>query len=73
MSIVILILLGLLMGYSRVFITKCHTIQQVIVGSILGIGFGYLYTIYTCPLIRDWYNEIKIINYFVFFFLLYFK
>ncbi len=54
-SIVILILLGLLMGYSRVFITKCHTIQQVIIGSILGIGFGYLYTIYIYPEIRDWY------------------
>ena len=57
-SVITLIILGILMGYSRVFITKCHTVQQVIVGSILGIGFGYLYTIYVYPLIRDWYNEI---------------
>ena len=57
-SVITLIIFGILMGYSRVFITKCHTVQQVIVGSILGIGFGYLYTIYVYPLIRDLYNEV---------------
>ena len=57
-SVITLIIFGILMGYSRVFITKCHTVQQVIVGSILGIGFGYFYTIYVYPLIRDLYNEV---------------
>ena len=28
--------------YSRIYL-KCHTIQQVILGGLFGMGFGYLY------------------------------
>lgn len=41
-SIIIMsIIVALYIAYSRIHI-GCHTIQQVIVGSIIGIGFGYL-------------------------------
>lgn len=40
--VLLLVLLALLIGYSRIYWAKCHTIQQVIVGSIIGIGFGVL-------------------------------
>ena len=29
-------------SYFRVYIDKCHTIQQVIVGGLIGIGLGYM-------------------------------
>lgn len=29
-------------SYSRVYVEGCHTIQQVIVGGLIGIAFGYL-------------------------------
>jgi membrane-associated phospholipid phosphatase len=41
-----LIILTLLAMYMRVYIEKCHTIQQTIVGSIIGIGLAFLFTKY---------------------------
>jgi len=38
----LLIVLSVFIGYTRIFIAKCHTIQQVIVGSIIGSLLGYL-------------------------------
>jgi len=35
------IVLALVICYSRVYVEKCHTIQQVVVGSIIGVGYGY--------------------------------
>jgi hypothetical protein len=29
-------------SYSRVYVDKCHTFQQVVVGGILGIGLGFI-------------------------------
>jgi len=40
-SIGILLTLALLVMYSRVYWSKCHTIQQVIMGGVIGISFGY--------------------------------
>ena len=31
-----------LIGLSRVYLAKCHTLQQVIIGSIIGFLYGYL-------------------------------
>ena len=38
----ILLLFASLIGLSRVYLAKCHTLQQVIVGSIIGFLYGYL-------------------------------
>ena len=38
----LLIMVSLFIIYSRVKIAGCHTTQQVIIGSIIGIGLGYL-------------------------------
>ena len=37
--------------YSRVAIAGCHTVQQTVVGSIIGLGFGFL-AFYMKPLIQ---------------------
>lgn len=39
---ILLVSFATIVSYSRVSIDKCHTIQQVIVGGILGIGFAFL-------------------------------
>ena len=39
-SIFILAMLACLVMYSRVYWAKCHTVQQVLVGGVLGIIFG---------------------------------
>jgi len=39
---ILLILLAFYISYSRVYIEKCHTIQQVIIGGILGIIAGLI-------------------------------
>ena len=36
----------ILICYSRVYIEKCHTIEQVFVGGLIGIGTIYLYSLY---------------------------
>lgn len=38
----LLIVFSILVSYSRVYIENCHTIQQVLIGSIIGIIYGYL-------------------------------
>jgi len=38
----LLIAFASLVSYSRISIDKCHTIQQVIVGAIIGIGLAFL-------------------------------
>jgi membrane-associated phospholipid phosphatase len=38
-SLILIVFAGL-MSYSRVYVEGCHTIQQVIVGAILGIIIG---------------------------------
>lgn len=43
--IIFILILGIF--YTRVYYTGCHTIQQVLVGFLVGIGIGYLgYDIY---------------------------
>ena len=39
-SIFIFLALGIM--YSRVYL-KCHTVQQVVVGGLIGLGLGFLY------------------------------
>ena len=39
-SIGILAILALLVMYSRIYWAKCHTVQQVLVGGSIGVGFG---------------------------------
>jgi membrane-associated phospholipid phosphatase len=41
-----LIILTLLAMYMRVYIEKCHTIQQTIIGAVIGIGLAFLFTKY---------------------------
>ena len=41
-GILILSVMGLGIMYSRVYL-KCHTIQQVIMGGLLGVSFGSMY------------------------------
>ena len=38
----IILFSAIYISYSRVYIEGCHTIQQVIVGGLIGIGLGYL-------------------------------
>ena len=40
-SIMFLVILPLLVMYSRVYWAKCHTLQQVIFGGVIGIILGY--------------------------------
>ena len=44
LSCIIVIYVSGYISYSRVYIEKCHTIQQVIIGGLIGIVFGF--TIY---------------------------
>lgn len=37
---VLLLLFGTTVSYSRVYVEGCHTIQQVTVGGLVGVGFG---------------------------------
>ena len=39
-------------SYSRVYIEGCHTIQQVIVGGVLGVLTGFLMFYYENDIIR---------------------
>jgi membrane-associated phospholipid phosphatase len=41
-SISIILLCMIYISYSRVYIEGCHTIQQVIIGGIIGAVFGFL-------------------------------
>ena len=41
-KILLLLLIGFSVALSRVYIAHCHTIQQVIVGSIIGLFYGYI-------------------------------
>jgi membrane-associated phospholipid phosphatase len=41
-SCIIVLLVALYISYSRVYIEGCHTIQQVIIGGILGIISGFI-------------------------------
>jgi membrane-associated phospholipid phosphatase len=38
--ILILLVFSIGVTYSRVFWAKCHTIQQVVIGSLIGSGLG---------------------------------
>ena len=42
MQIIILLLFALLVSFSRVYVDKCHTIQQVIMGGLFGILSGII-------------------------------
>jgi len=41
-SFIFSIVFSIYISYSRVYIEGCHTIQQVIIGAIFGIGFGFI-------------------------------
>ena len=41
-----LIILTLLAMYMRVYIEKCHTIQQTVIGALIGISLAILFTKY---------------------------
>lgn len=41
-TVIIILLCAIYISFSRVFIEGCHTLQQVIVGGIIGIVSGYL-------------------------------
>jgi membrane-associated phospholipid phosphatase len=42
LSCIIIIYISGYISYSRVYIEKCHTIQQVIIGGLFGIVFGFI-------------------------------
>ena len=42
LSCIIVLCLAIYISYSRVYIEGCHTIQQVIVGGLIGIGCGFI-------------------------------
>ena len=50
----ILLLISVFISLSRVYIANCHTLQQVIIGSIIGYIYGYFLFI-----LLDKYNYIK--------------
>jgi len=50
-----ILLISILVSYSRVYKHNCHTIQQVIVGGLIGIIFGYI----------TYYYKKSLINYFL--------
>lgn len=39
---ILLVLFGITMSYTRVYVEKCHTLQQVVVGALFGSGLGFL-------------------------------
>ena len=41
-SCILLIIIAIYISYSRVYIEGCHTIQQVSIGGVLGVGCGFL-------------------------------
>ena len=41
-SIVVILVVASYISYSRVYIEGCHTIQQVIIGGIVGVVLGFL-------------------------------
>jgi membrane-associated phospholipid phosphatase len=41
-SITILVFLASMVTYSRVYWAKCHTIQQILIGMVVGIILGYI-------------------------------
>lgn len=41
LQILSLAAVGTLVSYSRVYVENCHTLQQVIVGGVIGVGLGY--------------------------------
>jgi membrane-associated phospholipid phosphatase len=41
--IICLVLLGITVCYSRVYVEGCHTLEQVIVGTIIGISLGVFF------------------------------
>ena len=45
-SITLLIGLALLVMYSRVYWMKCHTVQQVVIGGMIGTALGYAFYAY---------------------------
>lgn len=47
----IMLMVSFFIIYSRVEIAGCHTLQQVIMGSIIGVGLGYL-AFYLKPIIK---------------------
>ena len=53
--IIIVISIATYISYSRVYIENCHTIQQVIVGGIIGIICGLLIYYYENKIIRTLY------------------
>ena len=53
--IIIVISIATYISYSRVYIENCHTIQQVIVGGIIGIICGLLIYYYENKIIRALY------------------
>ncbi len=42
LSCIIVLCVATYISYSRVYIEGCHTIQQVIVGGLIGVGFGFI-------------------------------
>jgi membrane-associated phospholipid phosphatase len=56
---IIIIAIASYVSYSRVYIEKCHTIQQVIVGSILGIISGIIVYYYEDKFIKLLKNFVK--------------
>jgi membrane-associated phospholipid phosphatase len=42
LSSLLLVILAVIVSYSRVYIDKCHTIGQVIIGGIIGIILGFI-------------------------------
>lgn len=46
--------------YSRVYIEKCHTYQQVIMGGLIGVGTAYLYSVYDDYIINVIQNNSKL-------------
>lgn len=38
----LLFMLNIYMGYTRVYVTKCHTIGHVILGGLIGLSISYL-------------------------------
>ena len=46
MLVIALIMMSLYISYSRVAIEGCHTVQQVIIGGMMGVVIGYLGFVY---------------------------
>jgi len=52
LSIIILLIISIYISYGRVFIENCHTIQQVIIGGIIGCICGFLIYYYEDKIIK---------------------